>query len=190
MLRLELLNTRLHLAVTGLLVVPFFRDRIPLKGLAGWVDWVLCGQLSRAIAKGGLTGAKGEKAILMGYRKFRAERVMAYGLGEAKEALPLTLEGMFTEIVGVVQEMGYSGFATPTMILDFPRWDYGGLVRPVIRGVYQGCSFAGRSLEGKFVARIIEENFNNLEALENAAREVMAQYRDKLDSEIVLREAV
>jgi hypothetical protein len=189
-LRLELINTKLYLAEVEVLVVPFFSDRIPLKGAVGWVDWLLCGHLSQALKRGGLTGAKREKAVLMGYGKFRAGRIMAYGLGEAEGALPLIFEGMFADLVGVVQDMGLRSFAAPTMRTEFYGWDYGDLVRSLVRGVYQGVSLAGPLSDGGFGVGIIEESSELMRSLEDAAREIRAEYSDKLDSEIVVSETV
>ena len=45
-------------------VVFFFDSDRPLRGGAGRADWRLCGQLSRLILAGKLTGARGD-AVLM-----------------------------------------------------------------------------------------------------------------------------
>ena len=184
MLKIELVNTRLYQAEAELMVVPFFSDRIPFKGIVGWIDWLHGGSISRAIMQGGLTGADGDKVVLMGSSKFRAERIMAYGMGEANKALPLTIEGMFTELVGDVQEMGFNGFSAPTVRQDFDSWEYRDLSRSTIKGIYQGYSFLEPSQEEDYEVVLIEESFEHWRILEGVSYEVMVQYRDKVDSEI------
>lgn len=186
MLRLELLNLPLHLAESRLLVIPFFKDRIPLKGLAGWVDWLLCGDLSRAIIQGGVTGEEGEKVLLLGHDKLKAEKIVAYGLGEMDGALSYALKRMFMDMIGIVQEMGLKGFSTPTMRSDFPSADYRDLVRPIINGIYEGFSLSPSLYDGEFEAGLIEESTDNFRILEDVAREVKDSYRDRVDSVLVL----
>jgi|SRR5579871_1791190 len=96
-----------------LLVAPIFSDERPLRGTAGLVDWRLCGRLSRLLATGRVTGARGEttllptprlafgKLVLFGLgssvgfdeERFRdaarAIRKVARGIGAARYALPL-----------------------------------------------------------------------------------------------------
>jgi hypothetical protein len=63
------------------LALTYFEDERPLRGLAGQVDWRLCGQLSRWIARGRLTGASGERALLPTVRRLGPERLLLHGLG-------------------------------------------------------------------------------------------------------------
>ena len=190
MLRVELINEKLHRAEAEILVVPFFSDRIPPKGVAGWIDWLLCGQLSSALEQGNLTGGRGEKAVLMGYGKFKAGRIMAYGLGEAEGILPPAFEGIFADLVGAVYDMGLKGFAASSMQTEFLLWDYEDLARAILRGVYQGFSLAGPLSGDGFTTGIIEESSERMRSLEDAAREIRAKFRDKLDSEIIVPNAV
>lgn len=63
-------------------------DRRPLRGVAGVVDWRLCGELSRALQSGGLTGKLGER-LLMGTRgRIGAQRLLVFGAGSSSTPLP------------------------------------------------------------------------------------------------------
>jgi len=64
------------------LVVPLWSDVRPLRGAAGLVDWRLCGHLSELIRQGRLTGAAGEKLLLVTNR-VPWRRVLAVGMGES-----------------------------------------------------------------------------------------------------------
>ncbi len=184
MLKLELTNARLHLAGAGLLVIPLFEDRIPLRGTAGWVDWLLCGRLSRALIQGGLKGARSEKVVLMGCAKLKAEMVMAYGLGRAEKILPSDLERMFIELVGITKDMGVGGFSAPVPVEDFQSWEYEELIRAMLKGIFIGYSFLRGNSEEGFTARIIEESVDRLKAMEETARVVAAGCGDKIDWEV------
>lgn len=62
-------------------VLPFFSDERPLRGAAGLIDWRLCGTLSRKLMAGYLEGHFGEKGMIAGPDKLRAEGVLLIGLG-------------------------------------------------------------------------------------------------------------
>lgn len=66
---------------TGALIVGFFEDVRPLKGLAGELDWLLCGSLSSLIIKDKLHGALGELALLTSRGKVPASKIFMLGLG-------------------------------------------------------------------------------------------------------------
>jgi len=62
-------------------VVGFHEDVRPLKGMAGELDWVLCGSLSRLVRKGHVRGALGDRALLTTAGKLPATKVFMLGLG-------------------------------------------------------------------------------------------------------------
>lgn len=66
---------------TELIVLPFFSDERPLSGAAGLIDWRLCGALSRKLMAGYLDGHFGEKGMVAGPPKLRAEGLLLFGLG-------------------------------------------------------------------------------------------------------------
>jgi hypothetical protein len=66
------------------LVVGFFVDVRLLKGLAGQLDWLLCGSLSRLVVDNRMRGALGDMALLTGRGKVPASKVFLLGLGPKK----------------------------------------------------------------------------------------------------------
>src|SRR5512134_3031877 len=64
-------------------VVGFFEDVRPLKGLAGRLDWLLCGSLSNLLIAKKLRGSLGEVALLTARGKVPAQKVFMVGLGPA-----------------------------------------------------------------------------------------------------------
>ncbi len=77
---------------TGALIVGFFEDVRPLKGLAGELDWLLCGSLSSLIIKNKLRGALGELALLTSRGKVPASKIFMLGLGPRESVSPDTLQ--------------------------------------------------------------------------------------------------
>ena len=68
----------------GSLVLSFFSDERPLRGVAGLADWRLCGQLSRLIVAGHLTGEKGESLMMPASRRLPFDRIFLFGLGSGE----------------------------------------------------------------------------------------------------------
>jgi hypothetical protein len=63
------------------LVVGFFEDVRPLKGLAGQLDWLLCGALSSLVIENRLHGSLGEVALLTARGKVPTPKIFMVGLG-------------------------------------------------------------------------------------------------------------
>ena len=76
---------------TGALIVGFFEDVRPLKGLAGELDWLLCSSLSSLIIRNKLRGALGELALLTSRGKVPAAKIFMLGLGPRGSVSPATL---------------------------------------------------------------------------------------------------
>jgi hypothetical protein len=66
---------------TEALVVGFYEDVRPLKGLAGELDWLLCGALSGLLLQRKVRGSLGEVALLTSRGKVRAQKLFMIGLG-------------------------------------------------------------------------------------------------------------
>jgi Cytosol aminopeptidase family, N-terminal domain len=66
---------------TEALVVGFFQDVRPLKGVAGQLDWLLCGALSDLLLKNKLHGSLGDVALLTSRGKVPAQKIFLVGLG-------------------------------------------------------------------------------------------------------------
>lgn len=65
-----------------LLVAGFFREDRPLKGVAGRVDWRLCGLVSKMLLDGAFSGKQGEAILVPTQGRLRIARVLLVGLGE------------------------------------------------------------------------------------------------------------
>ncbi|TNF28299.1 MAG: hypothetical protein EP329_18155 [Deltaproteobacteria bacterium] len=70
------------------LVVAAFSDERPLEGLAGLVDWRLCGALSRWRIGGFSTGELGEQVLYPTGRRLSHPRLLFVGLGRRDDYRP------------------------------------------------------------------------------------------------------
>ena len=67
------------------MALPVFEDQRPPLGLTGLVDWRLCGKVSSLLISGQLSGRFREAAMMPGYDRFPASRLVAFGLGDSRE---------------------------------------------------------------------------------------------------------
>ena len=63
------------------LTLGVFQDERPLRGLAGLLDWRLCGRLSRLISEDVFSGGYGETMLLPSHGRLAFEKVFVHGLG-------------------------------------------------------------------------------------------------------------
>jgi len=74
---------------TDALVLSFFTDERPLRGVAGLADWRLAGRLSRLLRAGKMTGGRGEVTLLPpSRRRLPFDRLIIFGLGESDHPVP------------------------------------------------------------------------------------------------------
>ena len=67
-------------------------DERPLSGATGFLDWRLCGGLSKILGSGFFVGAPGDKLLLPTDARVPARKVFAMGLGPSKGVTALGLE--------------------------------------------------------------------------------------------------
>ncbi|TPV94012.1 MAG: hypothetical protein B7733_17680 [Myxococcales bacterium FL481] len=82
-----------------LLVVPVFVDERPLLGMAGFLDWRLCGRLSALLRSGFGTAERGERVLLAGHGKIPFPRVVLLGAGPSDEFDQPAAESMARQAV-------------------------------------------------------------------------------------------
>ncbi|OGW16812.1 MAG: hypothetical protein A2X56_00575 [Nitrospirae bacterium GWC2_57_13] len=63
-------------------IVGIYEDVRPLTGLAGELDWLLCGSLSAILLERRINGSLGDVALLTSQRKIPAQKIFMIGLGE------------------------------------------------------------------------------------------------------------
>jgi hypothetical protein len=91
---------------TEALIVGFYEDVRPLKGLAGELDWLLCGALSSLIIKNKLRGSLGEVALLTSRAKVPAKKIFMIGLGPKEGLSPSSLRSAVRTVVSSALDAG------------------------------------------------------------------------------------
>ena len=112
----------------------------PLQGLAGWVDWRLCGALSRALRDQFYGGGEREALLLPSAGRVGAARVFFFGLPPAPLA-PEVFAAFARTACGALAKAGSDSFATALPPLDGPAvglWLEASLERPVARQLLLG----------------------------------------------------
>jgi Cytosol aminopeptidase family, N-terminal domain len=84
---------------TEALIVGFFENSKPLKGLAGELDWLLCGSLSSLMAENKLRGSLGEIALLTSRGKVPPKKIFMIGLGPRDGFDPTALGSAVRKVV-------------------------------------------------------------------------------------------
>jgi hypothetical protein len=115
----------------------------PLQGLAGLVDWRLCGALTRALQGGVWAGAPGEALLLPTGGRLPAARVVALGLPAAVG--PAAFEAAARSACEVLRKAGSGSFAASLPAVEGAdlaevarRWLLAGEAAPHLRQVLLG----------------------------------------------------
>ena len=66
---------------TEALIVGFYEDVRPLKGVAGKLDWLFCGTLSSLILSNKIRGSLGDVALVTSQGKVAVQKIFLVGLG-------------------------------------------------------------------------------------------------------------
>ena len=85
---------------TETLCLPLFVDERPLRGVAGLIDWRLCGRISELLVNGKLRGDVGEAVLMPARPRLTPERLLWLGAGE-RDHLD---EARFREFVRALME--------------------------------------------------------------------------------------
>lgn len=64
-------------------------DERPLSGATGFLDWRLCGGLSKILDSGFFTGAAGDTLLIPTQARIPAQKIFVVGLGRSTELTPL-----------------------------------------------------------------------------------------------------
>lgn len=129
-------------------VVGCFEDVRPLKGLAGQLDWLLCGSLSDLLIANKLRGSTGEVALLTARGKVPAQKVFLVGLGPLSGFSLTALRYAARTAAASVADAGVSSAAFE--YLQPPRTTYEAGMPALREGLLEGSG--GRSLAVSLLA--------------------------------------
>lgn len=93
------------------LVVVCYEDVRPLKGLAGEIDWVLCGALSRLIEANRFRGSLGDVALIAPRGKIPVDKLFMLGMGPWKERTTESIRAFAKAAASSLLDAGISNSA-------------------------------------------------------------------------------
>lgn len=94
---------KLDQASAEILVAAVMQDERPPRGVAGLVDWRLCGQLSRLIKSGFFNGELGEMLILPSKPALPFDKVLFVGCGLRADFDERAYLAAVTKVISVLQ---------------------------------------------------------------------------------------
>lgn len=130
------------------LIVGFFEDVRPLKGLAGELDWLLCGSLSNLIISRKLSGSLGDIALLTSQGKLPVQKIFMLGLGRRVDFSASILHNVAMTAAASVLGTGVTQAA-----LEFflpANVSYDSVLSALSEGLTQGAQ--GRTLDVSLLA--------------------------------------
>jgi hypothetical protein len=132
---------------TEALIVGFYEDVRPLKGVAGELDWLLCGALSSLVLTKKLRGSLGDVALVTSQGKVPAQKIFLIGLGPRAGFTPATLRSAARTAAASAVGAGVRSAAIEYFPADMPQ---DGGVNAVQQGLNEGAG--GRSFEVQLLA--------------------------------------
>jgi hypothetical protein len=133
-------------------VLTFFQDERPLKGLSGLVDWRLHGFISRAIMDDIITGRFAEKTLIPSSNRLPAPKILCVGLGAGAQYSLSKLQEICTLILGTLYRIRVFTFVASLPGVETSGLDYSNAAECLVKGA---ISWAGGEGGGKAPFRCI-----------------------------------
>ena len=130
------------------LVAGFYEDVRPLKGIAGELDWLLCGALSDLILRNKLRGSLGDAALLTSQGKVRTPKIFLIGAGSRADASPASLKSAAKNAAESALGAGVGNVAIE--YLPPPGISHDTAITALYHGLSEGA--AGRGLDVQLLA--------------------------------------
>jgi hypothetical protein len=137
-------------------VVFFFDSDRPLRGGAGRADWRLCGQLSRLILSGKLTGAPGEAVLLQTGGGLAAPLLIGLGLGPRETFDARACEALGREAVTRARRLGAGTVALPLPDPHAGDLDLSARIDALVAGAAAALAEASADLRLRLVPPLAE----------------------------------
>ena len=87
------------------------KDERPLQGAAGYVDWRLCGALSRVLQQGWFSGAAADCLLLPSGGRISMPRIFAIGTGSGRRLNAQLLGDLFSKAAEILSRAKVDGVA-------------------------------------------------------------------------------
>lgn len=105
-------------------VAGFFYDVRPLKGLAGEIDWLFNGEVSRLIMDGKISGQAGDSLLLVPNNRLKAGKALILGMGNRSDFDPAGLRNMTKILLQKLIALDVRRFAVEVFGAGYKVFDY------------------------------------------------------------------
>lgn len=178
MLKIKTLPNEFLKTETDLIVVSLFKDVIPLKGDAGYIDWFLNGQISTLIKKKKVFGNFKETVLLSSLNKLPTEKILLVGFGKAANLNSPKLLYIFSSIIDIVQRMKVKDFGISVCIKGVSDSEYNRIAGDMIEGILKGFSKIQLS-ESDWTVKIAEEDKRRFLMLNRLMRHSVETFKER-----------
>lgn len=110
-MKAKILSERLTKIEDKIIVAGFFSDVRPLKGLAGEIDWLFNGQISKLISDGKLTGQTDDSLLLYSNR-LRTRNILLLGMGKREKFDSSAVKNTAKLLANKLSAMNIKNFTT------------------------------------------------------------------------------
>lgn len=125
----KIFTERLTKIEDELIVAGLFSDVRPLKGLAGEIDWLFNGEVSRLIMDGKISGQAGDSLLLVPNNRLKAGKVLILGMGNRSDFDPAGLRDMAKILLQKVIALDVRRFAVEIFGAGYKALDYPAALR-------------------------------------------------------------
>lgn len=144
-------------------VLTFFQDERPLKGISGLIDWRLHGFISRSIIDDVVTGRFAEKTLIASNKLLAAPKVLCVGLGEGMRYSFPGLQEICALMFRTLYRIRVFTFAASLPGVETLGWDYASASEYLVNGAVAWANLEGG---GKAPFHLIllekEDQFHNI----------------------------
>ncbi len=116
------------------IILTFFQEEKPLKGLSGLVDWRLHGFISRAMIDKFVTGRFAEKTLIASNALLLAPKILCVGLGKGPRYSFSRLEEISTLIFQTLHRLHIFTFAACLPGVETLGLDYSNAIECLVNG--------------------------------------------------------
>ncbi|MBW2145529.1 MAG: hypothetical protein JRG73_01045 [Deltaproteobacteria bacterium] len=144
-------------------VLTFFQEEKPLKGISGLVDWRLHGFISRAMINQFITGRFGEKTLIASNNMLLAPMILCIGLGKVKQYSSSRLEEISTLILQTLHRIHVFTFTACLPGVETLGWDYSNAIESLINGTFAWAkSEGGGTAPFRLILREKKDRFDEI----------------------------
>jgi hypothetical protein len=178
MLKIKTLPNEFLKTEADLIVVSLFKDVIPLKGDAGYIDWFLNGQISNLIKKKKVFGNFKETILLSSLNKLPTEKILLIGFGKAANLNSPKLLYIFSSIVDIVQRLKVRDFGISVCVKGVSDSEYDRIAKDMVEGILKGFGKIQLSADD-YTVKIAEEDKRRLLMLNRLMRHSVETFKER-----------